>query len=156
MRLVSGFGCFVCGSLAVLLCAAPTNPDRHVKAALAPPDALAALAHSNAALAGPESRSALAGLDAGADLPDAVIKVPLLEPEVNVSPLEALDECVLSEECIDQYLWPVYERARKVDTIKVQERISATVKKNGKSRTVTKTITKLAATGRDAKVAKLH
>jgi hypothetical protein len=143
MRLVSGFGCFVCGSLAVLLCAAPANPDRHVKAALAPPDALAALAHSNAALAGPESRSALAGLDAGADLPDAVIKVPLLEPEVNVSPLEALDECVLSEECIDQYLWSVYERARKVDTIKVQERISATVKKNGKSRTVTKTITKL-------------
>jgi uncharacterized membrane protein len=52
-------------------------------------------------------------------------------------------ECVLSEECIDQYLWSVYERARKVDTIKVQERIKATVKKNGKSRTVTKTITKL-------------
>jgi hypothetical protein len=60
-----------------------------------------------------------------------------------VSPLEASDECVLSEECIDQYLWSVYERARKVDTIKVQERIKATVKKNGKSRTVTKTITKL-------------
>jgi hypothetical protein len=60
-----------------------------------------------------------------------------------VSPLEASDECVLSEECIDQYLWSVYERTRKVDTIKVQERIKATVKKNGKSRTVTKTVTKL-------------
>jgi len=59
-----------------------------------------------------------------------------------VSPLEASDECVLSEECIDQYLWSVYERTRKVDTIKVQERIKTTVKKNGKSRTVTKTITK--------------
>jgi hypothetical protein len=57
--------------------------------------------------------------------------------------LEASDECVLSEECIDQYLWSVYERTRKVDTIKVQERIKATVKKNGKSRTVTKSITKL-------------
>src|SRR5262249_17701452 len=34
MRLVSGFGCFVCGSLAVLLCAAPANPDQHVNAAL--------------------------------------------------------------------------------------------------------------------------
>jgi len=68
--------------------------------------------------------------------------VPLAEPEVNVSPLEASDECVLSEECIDQYLWSVYERARKVDTIKVQEQIKTTVKKNGKSRTVTKTVTK--------------
>jgi hypothetical protein len=68
--------------------------------------------------------------------------VPLAEPEVNVSPLEASDECVLSEECIDQYLWSVYERAPKVDTIKVEERIKTTVKKNGKSRTVTKTVTK--------------
>ncbi len=143
MRLVSGFGCFLWGSLAVLLCAVPANPDRHVKAALAPVDAIAALAHSNAALATPELRTALADPDAMATLADPVIKVPLVEPEVNVSPLEASDECVLSEECIDQYLWSVYERARKVDTIKVQERIKATVKKNGKSRTVTKTITKL-------------
>jgi hypothetical protein len=68
--------------------------------------------------------------------------VPLAEPEVNVSPLVASDECVLSEECIDQYLWSVYERAPKVDTIKVEEQIKTTVKKNGKSRTVTKTVTK--------------
>jgi hypothetical protein len=133
MRLLSGFGCFVCGSLAVLLCAAPANPDRHVNAAFARMDAIAALAHSDAALA-PNTRAAVA---------DPVIKVPLAEPEVNVSPLEASDECVLSEECIDQYLWSVYERARKVDTIKVQEQIKTTVKKNGKSRTVTKTVTKL-------------
>jgi len=56
--------------------------------------------------------------------------------------LEALDECVLTEECIDQYLWSVYERAPKVDTIKVEEQIKVKVEKNGKSRTVTKTITK--------------
>jgi hypothetical protein len=144
MRLVSGFGCFVCGSLAVLLCAAPANPDRHVKAALAPLDAIAALAHSDAALGSPELRTALADPDARATPADPVIQVPLVEPEVIVSPLEASDECFVSEECIDEYLWSVYERARKVDTIKVQERIKATVKKNGKSRTVTKTITKLA------------
>jgi hypothetical protein len=140
MRLLSGFGCFVCGSLAVLLCAAPANPDRHVNAALARMDAIAALAHSDAALAGPELRTALADPNTRAAV---AIKVPLAEPEVNVSPLEASDECVLSEECIDQYLWSVYERARKVDTIKVQEQIKTTVKKNGKSRTVTKTVTKL-------------
>ena len=76
MRLLSGFGCFVCASLAVLLCVAPANPDRRVNAALARMDAIAALAHSDAALAGPELTTALA---------------PLAEPEVNVSPLQASD-----------------------------------------------------------------
>jgi hypothetical protein len=117
--------------------------SRCPKAELAPVDAIAALAHSDAALAGRELKTALADQDARATLADPVIKVPLIKPEVNASSLEALDECVLTEECIDQYLWSVYERARKVDTIKVQERIGATVKKNGKSRTVSKTITKL-------------
>src|SRR5215813_14045100 len=126
MRLLNGFGCFLCGSLAVVLCAARANPDRHVDAALARMDAMAALAHS----------------DAAATVADPVIKVPLAEPEVNVSPLEASDECVLSEACIDQYLWSVYDRAPKVDTIKVEEEIKTTVKKNGKTRTVTKTVTK--------------
>src|SRR6516165_475814 len=126
MRLLNGFGCFLCGSLAVLLCAARANPDRHVDAALARMDAIAARAH----------------LDAAAAVADPVTKVPLAEPEVNVSPLEASDECVLSEACIDQYLWSVYDRAPKVDSIKVEEQIKTTVKKNGKSRTVTKTVTK--------------
>jgi hypothetical protein len=139
MRVISGFGCFLWGSLAVLLCAGPVNPDRHAKAALAPLDAIAALAHSNAALDGRELKTALADPDAVADLPDAVIKVPLLEPE----PLEASDECVLTEDCIQQYLWSVYQRARKVDTIKAQQRIKVTVEKNGKNRTVMKTVTKL-------------
>jgi hypothetical protein len=124
--------------MAVLLCAAPANFDRHVKAALVPLDRIAALAHS-----AEELWTALADPNTAAAVADPVIKVPLAEPRVNVSPLEASDECVLTEECIDQYLWLVYERARKVDTIKVQERIKATVKKNGKSRSVTKTITKL-------------
>jgi len=58
-------------------------------------------------------------------------------------PVETADECVLTERCIDQYLWSVYQRAPKVDTIKVPERIKVTVKKKGKTKTVTKTITKL-------------
>jgi hypothetical protein len=73
---------------------------------------------------------------------DPAMKVPLAEPGVNVRPLEALDECVLREECIDQYLWSVYERARKVDTVKVQEQTETTIKKKGKTRTVKKTVTK--------------
>src|SRR5436190_5692700 len=143
MSLLSGFGCLVCGSLVVLLCAAPANPDRHVNAGLARMDAIAALAHSDAALAGPELRAALADPNTRVAVADPVIKLPLAEPEVNVSPLQASDQCGLSEGCIDQYLWSVYERAPKVDTIKVQEQIKTTVKKTGKSRTVTKTVTNL-------------
>src|SRR5215467_3801706 len=143
MRLFNGFCCFLCGSLAVLLYVGPANRDRHVKAALASLDAIAAFAHSDAALASPELRTALTDPNTRAAVADPVIKVPLAEREVNVSPLEASDECVLSEECIDQYLWSVYERAPKVDTIKVEEQVKTTVKKNGKSRTVTKTVTKL-------------
>jgi hypothetical protein len=105
-------------------------------------DARAAFAHSDVALASPELRTALTDPNTRAAVADPDIKVPLAEPEVNVSPLEASDECVLSEECIDQYLWSVYGRAPKVDTIKVEEQIKTTVKKNGKSRTVTKTVTK--------------
>jgi hypothetical protein len=142
MRLFNGFGCFVCGSLAILLCVAPANPNRRVNAALARIDATTALAHTDAALAGPELRTALADPNTRAAVADPDIKVPLAEPEVNVSPLEASDECVLNEECIDQYLWSVYERAPKVDTIKVEEQVKTTVKKDGKSRIVTKTVTK--------------
>jgi hypothetical protein len=142
MRLLNGFGCFLCGSLAFLWIV-PANPDVHVKAALAPLNAIAALARSDAALAGLELRTALADPDGRATLADPVIKVPPAEPKAKVSPLEASDECVLTEECIDQYLWSVYERAPKVDTIKVEERLKVKLEKDGKSRTVTKTVAKL-------------
>ncbi len=59
-----------------------------------------------------------------------------------VSSLETLDECLVAEICIDQYLWAAYQRTPKVDTVKVLEKIKATVKKKGKMRTVVKTLTK--------------
>ena len=142
MRLVSGFACFLCGSLAVLLCTASGNPDRHVNASFAPVDPVAPFAHSDAALADADLRPARAEPDAGA-VADRSVKLTLAKPDVNVSSSQASDKCVLTEDCIDQYLWSIYERARKVDTIKAQEWIKAIVKKNGKSRVVTKTITKL-------------
>jgi hypothetical protein len=55
---------------------------------------------------------------------------------------EALDACPEPDVCIDQYLWSLYERTPKVDTIKVEERIKAKVKTKGKTRTVVKTLTK--------------
>ena len=59
---------------------------------------------------------------------------------------EALDACPEPDVCIDQYLWSLYERTPKVDTIKVEEKIKVKVKnKKGKTRTVVKTQTKYVA-----------
>ena len=32
---------------------------------------------------------------------------------------EAVDECMVAQICIDRYLWSLYERTRKIDTVKV-------------------------------------
>jgi hypothetical protein len=56
--------------------------------------------------------------------------------------VEILNECLVAEICIDEYLWSLYERTPKFDTNKVTQRVKATVKKKGKTRIVTKTITK--------------
>ena len=60
-----------------------------------------------------------------------------------VSSIEILDECRVAEICIDRYLWALYQRTPKEDTIKVPELRKVTVKKKGKTVTVTKSFTKL-------------
>jgi len=63
-----------------------------------------------------------------------------LQPAVR--PIEIVDECLVINICIDEYLWALYERTPKVDTNKVTKQIKTTAKtKKGKTRTVTKTIT---------------
>ncbi len=60
-----------------------------------------------------------------------------------VDSVEILDECLVAEICIDRYLWALYQRTPKMDTIKVHERRKVTVKKKGKMKTVTKSFTRL-------------
>jgi hypothetical protein len=55
---------------------------------------------------------------------------------------EALNACPEPDGCIDQYLWSLYERTPKIDTVKVADRIKVKVKNKGKTRTVVKTLTK--------------
>jgi hypothetical protein len=57
--------------------------------------------------------------------------------------IKTVDECGTSELCIDQYLWSLYQRARKVDTIKMVEQKKASVLKKGKLRTIIQKIVKL-------------
>ena len=63
-------------------------------------------------------------------------------PKPTARPVETPDECLVVEICIDEYLWSVYERTPKIDVNKVEEQTKQTVKKNGKTRTIIKTITK--------------
>ena len=82
----------------------------------------------------PEARGQLASL--------STLKEVKEYPKPAVRPVEILDECLVPEICIDEYLWSLYERTPKIDTDKVTTRIKTTVKKKGKKRTITKTITK--------------
>jgi len=145
MGLVRGSRWVVGGGLAALLYAGFADHDPDVKAALARLDVLdvrASLAHFDAAPVASELSAAQPDEDAS-DATTAVEKIALANPEVDVSPAKAADECLLAQDCVDQYLWVVYERAAKVDTINVIDRIKVTVKNKGKTKTVTKTVTKL-------------
>jgi len=73
-----------------------------------------------------------------------------------VRTIETVDKCLVPEICIDQYLWSLYQRTPKRDTVKVVEQRKVTVKKKGKTRTVTKESAKLVDedfTWKDAKAA---
>src|ERR1700686_742115 len=60
-----------------------------------------------------------------------------------VSSIEILDECLVAEICIARYLWAIYQRTPKEDTIEVHERRKVTVRKRRKTVTVTKNFTRL-------------
>jgi hypothetical protein len=60
-----------------------------------------------------------------------------------VSSIEIVDECLVVEICVDRYLWALYQRTPKEDTIKELERRNVTVKRKGKMVTVARTFTKL-------------
>ena len=137
MRLIAGSHCFVWGSMAAFLYAGAANPDREYQPLSL--DAGTALAHSNAAPAGPDPTAALS--DVRSALGEPVVAPA--EPEVAKSP-DASDGCAMAEDCIDQYLWSIYKRTPKVDTIKLQERMKVKIKKKGHTLTITKAVTKLA------------
>ncbi len=80
---------------------------------------------------------------ATASTPDPVPNDARENAKEAVSPIEILDECLVADICIDRYLWALYQRTPKEDCIKVHERRKVTVKKKGRTVTVTKTFTKL-------------
>ena len=59
-----------------------------------------------------------------------------------VSSIE-IDECLVVDNCVDRYLWALYQRTPKEDSIKELERRNVAVKRKGKMVTVAKAFTKL-------------
>jgi len=57
--------------------------------------------------------------------------------------IEIVGECLVAEPCIDQYLFALYERTPKEDTIKETEKRKVEIKRKGKMVTVTRSFTKL-------------
>jgi hypothetical protein len=60
-----------------------------------------------------------------------------------VGTVEVLDECPVIDTCADRYLWALYERTRKEDTVKEKTSKEVTVKRKGKMVTVTRTVTQV-------------
>src|ERR1700754_1514972 len=60
-----------------------------------------------------------------------------------VNSIEIVDECLVVDICVDRYLWALYQRTPKEDTIKEFEQRKVAVKRKRKTVMVTRTFTKL-------------
>jgi len=71
---------------------------------------------------------------------------PDAQPRAAKAPMDSvaiLDECWDVNVCVDRYLWALYQRTPKEDSIKVPEQRQVTIKRKKKMVTVTRTFTKL-------------
>ncbi|MBR1086604.1 hypothetical protein JQ621_03855 [Bradyrhizobium manausense] len=69
--------------------------------------------------------------------------VAVRKPSPPADNVAVLDECYAMDACIDRYLWALYQRTPKEDSIKVEERRAVAVKRKGKTVTVMRSFTKL-------------
>jgi hypothetical protein len=101
----------------------------------------------------PEAPIQMASTDSSQVLPTETSTLPSTTPGIvdpnagqarqRLDSVEVLDECFVVDACIDRYLWALYQRAPKEDTIKQIEKRRVTVKRKGKMVTVTRSFTKL-------------
>ena len=68
---------------------------------------------------------------------------PPQDAATTYSRIEIVGECLVAEPCIDQFLWALYQRTPKEDTIKEKELRKVQIKRKGKLVTVTRSFTKL-------------
>ena len=107
-------------------------------------------AAASAAEPAPEPTVKLASADPGDVVPSetlspaAIASGPVAESKASppADTVAVLDECPVMEACIDRYLWTLYQRTPKEDSIKVEDRRAVTVKRRGKMVTVMRSFTK--------------
>ena len=63
----------------------------------------------------------------------------------SVDTVAVLDECFVVDTCVDRYLWALYQRTPKEDSVTSEEQRKVTVKRKGKLVTVTKTFSTVIA-----------
>lgn len=76
-------------------------------------------------------------------LPASTADAPPEDAATTAGRIELVGECLVDEPCIDQFLWALYQRTPKEDTIKERELRKVTVKRKGKLVTVTRSFTRL-------------
>lgn len=99
----------------------------------------------------PEPTVKLASADPGDVVPQdalshaAIASGPVTESKAAppADTVAVLDECFAMDACIDRYLWTLYQRTPKEDSIKVEDRRAVTIKRKGKMVTVMRSFTKL-------------
>ncbi|MGW1422877.1 hypothetical protein ACWAT4_22495 [Bradyrhizobium manausense] len=99
----------------------------------------------------PEPTVKLASADPGDVMPSealspaAIARWPVAESKASppADTVAVLDECFVMDACIDRYLWTLYQRTPKEDSIKVEDRRAVAVKRRGKTVTVMRSFTKL-------------
>lgn len=81
----------------------------------------------------------------GTPSPAAIASGPVAESKASppADTVAVLDECFVMDACIDRYLWALYQRTPKEDSIKVEDRRAVTIKRKGKMVTVMRSFTKL-------------
>jgi hypothetical protein len=146
-----GFGGL--GSLGIERTGAPVSSETSATARAEHGDAPRATAPGEGAVSVADSASGSAALSDPPPMPQpptALVQLAAVSRTTdtmqNAAPpadsSQALDACPEPDVCIDQYLWSLYERTPKIDTLKLEERIKVKVKNKGKTRTVVKTQTK--------------
>ncbi|MDO9058524.1 MAG: hypothetical protein Q7U92_05815, partial [Bradyrhizobium sp.] len=115
---------------------ADTNPATETRAAPAEQQSIVLAALTDPAeVLSPETQAAPAPPASMDAQPEVAAKIP--------ARIEIVGECLVAEPCIDQFLFALYERTPKEDTIKEIEKRKVTVKRKGKLVTVTRSFTKL-------------
>jgi len=61
----------------------------------------------------------------------------LAQPRLDLAAIDAVDECLVPQICVDRYLWLLYDRTPKLDSLKLTDKKKVVVKRKGKPKIVT-------------------